>query len=85
MGIFSPPRGENIPTSVTPAHIYYSVPMEEEVEWAARRIWGHRSGGISQMRVKHLQEWLRGHRLAEAVAEEQGTDEEGEEGSEKEN
>ena len=49
---------DKIFTSMTPAHVDDSVPIEEEVEWAVRRLWMHRSGGLSQMCTKHLQEWL---------------------------
>ena len=36
-----PPPGENIPTSMPPSQIDDFVPIEEEVEWAVRRLWGH--------------------------------------------
>ena len=63
-----PPPGDNILPSVTPDHVDNSVLMEEDVEWEVRILWGHRSGGTSQMRVENLREWLREHREAEAVA-----------------
>ena len=77
------PLGENIPTSMTPAHVDDSLTMEGEVEWVVRTLRGHRSGGPSWMRANHLQEWLQEHRVAEAVAEERGTKEGGEEGAER--
>ena len=55
------PSGDNIPTSVMPDNINGSVPTEEEVDRAVRRLWGHRSRGPSLMRTKHLQERMRQH------------------------
>ena len=52
-----------------PFQIDDSVPTEEEVDWAVRILQGHRSGGPSQMRAKHLHEWLQEQRAAEAAAE----------------
>ena len=65
----TPPLGENTPTSVTLAQIDDSVPTEEEVEWAVRRLRGHRSGGPSRMRAKKLWEWMQCHRATEEMAE----------------
>ena len=56
-------------TSVMTANIDDSVPTEEEVEWAVRRIRGNRSSGPSRMRTKHLREWLREHTLGEVARE----------------
>ena len=70
----APPPGENIPMSVTPAHVDNSVPSEEKVNWVVQRLWRHKSGGPSQMRAEHLQEWLQEHRLAEEVVDERGPD-----------
>ena len=50
-----PLPGYNTPMSVIPAHIYDSVPTEQEVKWAVRRLWGHRLGGTSQMGTKDIQ------------------------------
>ena len=69
------PPVENIPISVKPDHIDDSVPTEEEVEWAVRRLQGNRSGGTSRMRVKYLQEWLQEHWAAEASVEAEVTSE----------
>ena len=49
-----PPPGDNTPLSVKPSHIDDSVPMEEEVEWAVRRLRGHRLGFPYRMRAEHL-------------------------------
>ena len=62
-----PAPGETIPISVPPSPIDDSVPIEEEIEWAVRRLQGHRSGGPSRMRAEHLQEWLREHRAEESA------------------
>ena len=64
-----PPRGETIPLSVPPSPIDDSVPTEEEVKWAVRRLRGHCSGGPSRMRAEHLREWRWEHRVAEAATE----------------
>ena len=64
-----PPSGENIAIYVPPSQIDNSLPIEEEVEWAVQRLRGHRSGGLSRMRDKHLWEWMQEHRSAEAVVE----------------
>ena len=52
---------ENIPMSVKPYHIDDSVPTEEEVKWAVRRVRGHRSVLPYRMRAEHLWEWLLEH------------------------
>ena len=56
-----PLLGKNIPTYVSPAHVYDSVPTDEEVEWEVRRLRGHRLGGPYRMRAKDLREWLQEH------------------------
>ena len=53
-----PPPGENIPVSVDPFPLDELVPMEDNIEWAVRRIRDNRSGGPSIIRVEHLQQWL---------------------------
>ena len=35
-----------------------SIPTEDEIEWAAKRLQNHRSGGHSRMRAEHLKGWL---------------------------
>ena len=60
-----PLPGYNIPTSVMPDHVYYSVPTEEE---AVCRLRGHRLGVTYQMSTHDIRYWLREHQSAEAVA-----------------
>ena len=64
--LYPPPR-EMTPISVPPSPIYNYIPIEEEVEWAVRRLPGHRLGGLSQMCAEHLWELLREHRAEEAA------------------
>ena len=64
-----PPLGETIPTSVPTSPVDNYVPIEEEVDWAVRRLWGHKLGEPSKMRKDHLWEWTRKHRATEATAE----------------
>ena len=54
---------------MSPSQINDSIPTEEEVGWAVRRLQGHRLGGPSHMCAEHLQEWLRDHRAADTAAE----------------
>ena len=62
-----PPRGgDNIPISMMRTDIDDSVPTEEEVEWAVRRLRGHRSRGPYRMCAEHLWEWLCEHQVGEA-------------------
>ena len=65
--ILSP--GENTLTSVTPANIDDSVPMEEEAKWAVKRLQGHRSGAPPWICAEHLQEWLWEHWSGEVARE----------------
>ena len=60
-----PPPGENISISVQPFQVEDLVPMEDEIEWAFRRLRNHRSRCPSGMRAEHLKGWL-----AEAQKEE---------------
>ena len=62
-----PPSAETIPISVPTSPIDDSVPTDEEVEGAVRRLRGHQSGGPYYMRAEHLREWLREHRSEEAA------------------
>ena len=49
--------------------------MEDDIEWAVRRRRDNRSGGPSEMRVEHLQQWLWEARKAdEATAEVMGSE-----------
>ena len=72
------PRGRRFPYPCRPPPpINYSVPTEEEVEWAVRGLWGHQSGGPSRIRVEHLREWLQENR-SESAAKVKAKEEESE-------
>ena len=63
------PPGENIPISVDPSPVEHSVPMEDKIEQAVKRLRNHRCRGPSGIRVEHLKEWLVEVRKEETVAE----------------
>ena len=44
--------------------MYNSVPTEENIEWAVKRLRNHRSGGPSGMRAEHLKRLLEAARKA---------------------
>ena len=76
-----PPPGENIPVTVDPTHIDDSVPTEDEVEAAVKKLRWNRSGGPSRIRAEHVKGWLAVARRG-GMAEEKGktkteTEEEG--------
>ena len=66
-----PPPGENIPVNVDPTNIDDSVPTEDEVEEAVKKLWRNRSGGPSGIRAEHVKGWLAAARRG-GMAEEQG-------------
>ena len=77
-----PPPGENIPVNVDPTHIDDSVPTEDEVVEAVKKLRRNRSGGPLGIRAEHVKGWLAAARRG-GMAEEQGetktaTEEEGE-------
>ena len=55
---YIPPLGENISVSVEPFPVEDSVPTEDKIEWAVKRIQNHRSGWNSRMWDKHLKGWI---------------------------
>ena len=55
---YVPPLGKNIPIYVETLPLDDSVPMEDKIEWMAKRLKNHRSGGPSGMRDEHLKGWL---------------------------
>ena len=71
---YVPSPGANIPISVEPFPLDDSVPTEDEIEWAMKRLRNHRSGGPPGMQADHLKMWLEVARKAEkeetAVGEE---------------
>ena len=68
--------------TVDPTHIDDSVPTEDEVEAAVKKLRQNRSGGPSRIRAEHVKGWLAAARRG-GMAEEKGkaktaTEEEGE-------
>ena len=55
---YVPPQGENIPISVEPFPVDNSVPTEDEIEWAVKRLRNHHSRGPSGMQANHLKMWM---------------------------
>ena len=55
---YVPPPGTNIPISVEPFLVDYSVPTEGEIEWVVKRLRNHRSELPSGMQAEHLKRWL---------------------------
>ena len=77
-----PPQRENIPVTVDPTHIDDSVPTENEIEAAVKKIRRNRLGGPSRIRTEHVKGWLVAAKRG-GMAEEKGkaktvTEEEGE-------
>ena len=55
---YVPPPGSNIPIYVDPFPVDASVPTDDKIEWAVKRLQNHRSGGPSGMQSEHLKGWL---------------------------
>ena len=55
---YVPSLGENIPVTVAPVEVDDSVPMEDEIEGAVKKLQRNRLGGASGMRAEHLKGWL---------------------------
>ena len=53
-----PPLGDNIPVTVTPSDVDDSVPTEDKIAEAAKKLQRNRSGGPSGIRAEHLKGWL---------------------------
>ena len=53
-----PSPGENIPVTVEPAIIDDSVPMEDEITAAVKKLRRNRSGGPLRIRAEHIKGWL---------------------------
>ena len=53
-----------------------SIPEEEEIEWAVKRLQNNRAGGPSRMRAEDLKGWLtaarRGEKEREAATKDRG-------------
>ena len=76
--------GDNIPITVAPAEVNDSVPTEDEIEDAVKKLRRNRSGGLSGMRADRLKGWLAASNRGKLVGEkgEEKTEEEEEEGRE---
>ena len=61
---YVPPPGTNIPMSVDLFPVDYSVPTEDDIEWAVKRLRNHRSRVLSGMRAELLKKWLAAARKA---------------------
>ena len=62
---YVPPPGTNIPIYVQPFLVDDSVPTEDKIEWAVKRLRNHHSGGTLGMREEHVKRWLAMARKAE--------------------
>ena len=70
---YIPPPGENIPIYTNPFPVDDSVPKEDNIEWAVKRLRNHRSRGLLRMRAEHMKRWLAAAR--KAAKEEKGAGE----------
>ena len=52
------PRGDNIPVKVTPSDVDDSVPTEDKIAEAVKKLRRNRSGGAPGIRAEHLKGWL---------------------------
>ena len=77
---YVPSPGENIPVTVKPVKVDDSLPTEEEIEEAVKKLRRDRSGGASVMRAKHLKGWLAAFKREKRVVEKGEEKTEGEEG-----
>ena len=53
-----PSPGDNIPVTVKPSEIDDSVPTEDEITEAVKKLRRNRSGGLSRIRAEHLKGWI---------------------------
>ena len=71
-----PHPGDNIPVTIEPFAVENSIPEEEEIEWAVKRLRNNRAGGPSRMRAEDLKGWLaaarRGEKEREATTKDRG-------------
>ena len=58
--------GDNIPVTVTPSEIDESVPTEEKIAEAVKKLRRNRSGGTSRIREEHLKGWLTAAKIGRA-------------------
>ena len=76
---YVPSPGENTPVTVKPVKVDDSVPTEDEIEDAVKKLRRNRSGGPSGMRAEHLKGWLTASKRGKRVAEKEEEKTEGEE------
>ena len=65
------PPGDNIPVTVTSSEVDDSVPTEDEIVEAVKKLRRNRSGGPPGIRAEHLKGWLVAAKIGE-MAEEKG-------------
>ena len=66
-----PPPGDNIPVTVTPSDIYDSVPTEDTISEAVKKLRRNQAGGPSGIRAEHLKGWIAAAKRGQ-MAEEKG-------------
>ena len=71
--------GENIPVTVKPSKVDVSVPTEDKIEEAVKKLRRNRSRGPSGMRAEHLKGWLAASKRVKRAAEKGEEKKEGEE------
>ena len=69
LDIHVPTPGDNIPVTVTPSEIDDSVPTEDEIAEAVKKLRRNRSGGPSRIRAEHLKGWITAAKRGELVEE----------------
>ena len=52
-----PPPGHPIPAGMQPFPMDDSIPEDENIAWAVRRLFRNRPGGLSGLRAVHLHQW----------------------------
>ena len=76
---YVPSLGTNIPVTVRPVPVDDLVPTEDDTKEAVKNLWRNISGGLLEMRAKHLKGWLAASKRKKREAAEKGegnTDEE---------
>ena len=62
---YVPPLGDNISVAVEPFPVDYSVPMEDNIDWAVTQLHNHLFRWPSGMRAEHLKGWIAAARKKE--------------------
>ena len=71
--------GEKTPVTIKLGEVDESVPTEEDIEEAVKKMRRNRSGGPSGMRSEHLKGWLAASKRGNLAAEKGEENSEGEE------